>query len=339
MIDPDVALKAAALLRERPKARRTLLFTSGGVLVAVTIFWLVALSRVIPTLYAFSEFFIPAFLIPGVLFLTAALAYLPGQDSELGPIRKERERIQERIEKENRVGVLDTIQLSLNQLTEYYTINKGQARRSFNFSVVAISLGLLTLIGGIWLFYFSSNRNTQLATLSSISGLFIQFIGGANFYIYNKSISQLNMFYAELVRTQNTMLAIELADQIAPERRDIVKERLIDRIMMICLLYTSHWLTFNLSRKEGDASAALGRQQSARSEVGGDRRTLRTLSLARAGSGTSHGAVAGALWAVVASRRVPAAGPLRTDRRFQTLGRGTRTGADPASVGAAHGGR
>lgn len=209
------------------------MFTSGGVLVAVTIFWLVALSRVIPTLYAFSEFFIPAFLIPGVLFLTAALAYLPGQDSELGPIRKERERIQERIEKENRVGVLDTIQLSLNQLTEYYTINKGQARRSFNFSVVAISLGLLTLIGGIWLFYFSSNRNTQLATLSSISGLFIQFIGGANFYIYNKSISQLNMFYAELVRTQNTMLAIELADQIAPERRDIVKERLIDRIMMI----------------------------------------------------------------------------------------------------------
>src|SRR5207244_1321699 len=98
-------------------------------------------------------------------------------------------------------------------------------------------------------------------------------------------------------------------------------------------------LTFNLSRKEGNASAALGRQQSARSEVGGDRRTLRTLSLTRAGSGTRHGAVAGALWAVVASRRGSAPGALRTDRRFQTLGRGTRTGADPASVGAAHGGR
>src|SRR5664279_2537133 len=65
------------------------------------------------------------------------------------------------------------------------------------------------------------------------------------------------------------------------------------------LIGVSHWLTFNLSRKEGDACAALGRQQSARSEVGGDRRTLRTLSLTRAGSGTRHGAVAGALWAVV----------------------------------------
>src|SRR3954468_23560835 len=89
-------------------------------------------------------------------------------------------------------------------------------------------------------------------------------------------------------------------------------------------------------RKEGDSSAALGRQQSARSEVGGDRRTLRTLSLTPAGSGTRHGTVAGALWAVVARRRVPAPGPLRTDRRFQTLGRGTRTGADPESVGTAH---
>src|SRR5450756_1250845 len=105
------------------------------------------------------------------------------------------------------------------------------------------------------------------------------------------------------------------------------------------LIQRRHRLTFNLSRKEGDASAALGRQQTARSEVGGDRRTLRTLSLTRAGSGTRHGAVAGALWAVVAGGRVPAPGPLRTDRRFQTIERRTRSGADPAPVGPAHGGR
>src|SRR6266545_7876058 len=105
------------------------------------------------------------------------------------------------------------------------------------------------------------------------------------------------------------------------------------------LIGAGHWLTFNLSRKEGDASAALGRQPNARSEVGGDRRTLRTLSLTCAGSGTRHGAVAGALWAVVASGGVPTPGSLRTDRRFQTLGRRTRTGADSSLVRARHGGR
>src|ERR1035437_2308200 len=105
------------------------------------------------------------------------------------------------------------------------------------------------------------------------------------------------------------------------------------------LIQRRHRLTFNLSRKEGDASAALGRQPSARSEVGGDWRTLRTLSLTRAGSGTRHGAVAGALWAVVSRGGVPAPGALRTDRRFQTLGRRARSGADSTPVRAAHGGR
>jgi hypothetical protein len=46
-------------------------------------------------------------------------------------------------------------------------------------------------------------------------------------------MSQLNLFYAELVRTQNSMLAIALADQMAPDRRDIIKEQLIAKIMAI----------------------------------------------------------------------------------------------------------
>src|ERR1700691_5085053 len=111
------------------------------------------------------------------------------------------------------------------------------------------------------------------------------------------------------------------------------------RVNRDILIQRRRWLTFNLSRKEGDASAALGRRPSARSEVGRDRRTLRTLSLTCAGSGTRHGTVAGALRAVVAGSSVPAPGPLRTDRRIQTLGRRTRSGADPAFVCPAHGGR
>ena len=67
-------------------------------------------------------------------------------------------------------------------------------------------------------------------------------------------------------------------------------------------------------------------RRSASSEAGGDRRTLRALSLAPAGSGTRHGAVARAVWAVIAGGGVPAPGPLRTDRRFQTSGCGAPSG-------------
>lgn len=172
------------------------------------------------------------FEIVGILSLTSINFKLDMNDEELVPIRKEREEIQRRIENEPRTDILDTIQLSLNQITEYYTINKSQARRSFTFSVFAIILGIATLIGGIWLFYFGSSPNIQLATISGIAGLLIQFYGGANFYLYNKSLSQLNYFYDRLVKMQNTMLAIKLCEQIDDnQRQDDVREKLIFEII------------------------------------------------------------------------------------------------------------
>jgi hypothetical protein len=166
-------------------------------------------------------------------FSELASVKLSGLEIELQPIRKEREEIRHRIEHETGgPNVFDTIQLGLNQITEYYTINKGQARRSFVFSVFSSAAGLLTLIGGIWLFYFRKTPNLQLATLSGIGGILLQFIDGASFYIYNKSLSQLNYFYDKLVRMQDTMLAIQLSSSLKDEsRQQALQERLIVEIL------------------------------------------------------------------------------------------------------------
>jgi hypothetical protein len=42
----------------------------------------------------------------------------------------------------------------------------------------------------------------------------LQFIGGAYYYLYNKSLIQLNFFFARLTVMQDTMLSIKLCDQI-----------------------------------------------------------------------------------------------------------------------------
>jgi hypothetical protein len=153
-------------------------------------------------------------------------------DAELQPILEERKEIRERIGKESLPNIFDTIQLGLNQITEYYTINKGQARKSFSFSVFAVITGLFTLIGGIWLFYFGKTPNLQLTALTGIGGLLLQFIGGASFYIYNKSLQQLNYFYDKLIRVQDTMLSIQLCNDISdPSHRDAIRERLILEIL------------------------------------------------------------------------------------------------------------
>jgi hypothetical protein len=184
--------------------------------------------------------FTPVFLI---LLSTSLIIYLLSKtsnsvlensqiDFELQPIREERKKIRERIEKESVPNIFDTIQLGLNQITEYYTINKGQARKSFVFSVFAVTLGLFTLIGGIWLFYFGKTPNLQLTILTGIGGLLLQFIGGTSFYIYNKSLEQLNYFYDKLIRMQDTMLSIQLCNDISdPSQRDAIRERLILQIL------------------------------------------------------------------------------------------------------------
>ena len=139
--------------------------------------------------------------------------------------------------------MLDTIQLSLNQLTEYYAINKSQARSSFSFSVFAVIVGLATLIGGIWFFYLTEKQNIQLAAISGIAGALIQFIGGAYFYLYRRSLDQLNYFFNQLVKMQDTMLSIRLCEQIASEEK---KNELREKVILTLLERSS---TVELGRK------------------------------------------------------------------------------------------
>lgn len=128
---------------------------------------------------------------------------------EIDSLRKEREKIQERLAESPKPDVMDTIQLNLNQLSEYYAINKSQARSSFRFSVFAVVTGFITLIIGIWIFYFKEDKNIEMAIISGIAGSLSQFIGGAYFFLYRKSLEQLNFFFNQLVKMQDTMLSVQ----------------------------------------------------------------------------------------------------------------------------------
>src|SRR5712664_2646079 len=196
------------LLRRHTLLRAVALVLSSVALLVST--WIYIGSHLWPLWYRYRYHLDPEFasqplvalvigsaLVLGICLLSSAkisLNEISGVEVELRPIRKEREEIRQRIEHDPAANVLNTIQLGLNQITEYYTINKSQARKSFSFSVFAVVMGLVTLIGGVWLFYFGKTPNVGLAALSGIGGLLLQFIGGASFYIYNKSLAQLNYF-------------------------------------------------------------------------------------------------------------------------------------------------
>lgn len=89
-------------------------------------------------------------------------------EAELDSLQSEREQLRAKLAQEEKqphsgpADVLDTIRLNLNQLTEYYTINKGQAKSSFRASMFAMFVGLVMICSGIWLLYSGSPGGSAL---------------------------------------------------------------------------------------------------------------------------------------------------------------------------------
>ncbi|MEB9467815.1 hypothetical protein P4J10_14165 [Bacillus cereus] len=150
-------------------------------------------------------------------------------DIELEKLSEEREQLKAKVQDkgvEVKNNVFNTIQLNLNQTTEYYTINKSQAKQSFRASIFAIVIGLTTLVVGIWFMFYK--ENITMATISAISSVLLEAIGGMYFYVYKKSLEQLNFFYDKLEKTQDTMVAIELTNNISDDAKKMeLQEKVI----------------------------------------------------------------------------------------------------------------
>ncbi len=234
----DIIFMIISGLQKNPKLRLWTTIIS-GVLTLASILLFFSAELFIPSVAIGLRQLLPAMMaLFGATFILALASFAPidinrvkSGDFDIASIREERKEIKRRISQSPK-DVVGTIQLSLNQLTEYYAINKNQARNSFGWSIFAIVLGLITLISGIWIFYLQSNSNLQVAVITSLAGVLAEFIGAAYFYLYVKSINQLNFFFAQLIRLQDTMLAIKLMEDIKDDnKQDEMRKKLITAIM------------------------------------------------------------------------------------------------------------
>ena len=125
--------------------------------------------------------------------------------------------IEDRIEQKT-ANTVDIALLNMRKLDEYYVLNKQQARQSFNVSIGAVVVGFATLI--VSAMFFADPRGKFTGALA---GVLLQFIGGGFFYLYNKSLDQLNLFYAKLINLQNTMLALQLCEKLTTTKEETMK--------------------------------------------------------------------------------------------------------------------
>lgn len=239
--------RTVAALRENPKLR--LGFTLAGA--ALLLFALGAFSFLFLTNRGHLDAYVTFVAMPA-LYGVAALALVATSKRPMGDrsyhesLLAERAALKRRLAEAGTVDanakgagapaprdVQDVIFLNLNQMEEFYVLTIRQARNAFRASILAISVGLLTLVVGIFLFYLG-NASVHVAALSTVSGIILQFVGITYSSMHRRASEKMNYYYDQLVRTQDTMLAVRIAAEVedaaarTTARMGIIS-RLVDR--------------------------------------------------------------------------------------------------------------
>jgi hypothetical protein len=111
-------------------------------------------------------------------------------------------------------------------LNLYYNNVLIQSQRSFLFALIAACIGLLFFI------ISAAKYNAgEMALMTALGGSLSGFISAINFYLYNKSSSQLAEFHQRLDVTQRFLLADGLCNAIIDEgKKDDARRDLMNTI-------------------------------------------------------------------------------------------------------------
>ena len=150
--------------------------------------------------------------------------------AKLEGLSNERKLIESKISDKDDSNVQDIIKLNLNQLDEYYTINKSQSKKSYNFSILTIATGFILLCITVIILVTEVGEQT-LAVVTGISGVISEFIGATSLLLYKESTKHLHEFIERLTYLQRVMLAVDLMKKLSCEKQDEQTSLIISELM------------------------------------------------------------------------------------------------------------
>ena len=100
--------------------------------------------------------------------------------------------------------------INVSALEGYVAQARLQAQQSFKLSRVIAIVGFIIVAIAISISIFltiTGNENLNSAYLTGIAGVLTEFISGVFFFLYSKTLSQINVFHDKLVDMQKTALS------------------------------------------------------------------------------------------------------------------------------------
>lgn len=114
-----------------------------------------------------------------------------------------------------------------NEINEYFTISKSQAKVSYLVSILSCLLGFLLF--AISVYTALTKGDKEVIFLNAISGAITEVIAGTVLVVYIKAAKQLNHYYNALHENEKVLLAINLADRIGKDKKDEVYMEIIKK--------------------------------------------------------------------------------------------------------------
>lgn len=112
--------------------------------------------------------------------------------------------------------------INSSSVEKYVSQSRAQADSSFQLSRRAALAGFTLLIASVAIGIFSqlTAHPLEIAYLSAVAGIVTQFLSGVFFWIYNRTLTQINLFYQGVLTQQTEALtALGKASEVAMERR------------------------------------------------------------------------------------------------------------------------
>ena len=105
---------------------------------------------------------------------------------------------------------LELIKVNLANINEYYIWSQKQAKSAFNAAIVTCSVGFLLVVAAVLIPIVKQDFNSTISFISFLGGAITEVIGGTIFFVYRKSLSQLNYYHKALHEDQRFLSSVNL---------------------------------------------------------------------------------------------------------------------------------
>ena len=125
-------------------------------------------------------------------------------------------------------NVLGLMKLNLSSINEYYTWSQKQAKSAFLWATVICIAGCGLCGLGILIPVLKDNIDFKYSVIPVIGGVITDVIGGTIFFVYRKSLTQLNYYHKALHEDQRFLSSVNL---ISKFKNDDLGDEMLQKII------------------------------------------------------------------------------------------------------------